>query len=227
MRNLGARMSAAHQRIVARRHAGESGCRGADAGRAAAGARAEAWAVIGAAIGVALTWFAGAAHPAICVLGLGALAAMAAYAGGDRRPRASLVARLLLAAVYVTVGLGYPTPLGLAVAALGVSLGVTAWLADKQLERAAQLHALLRLHVHGAEGGPSVLLELPGGASARYAARRAAVALAVETDRTGSCWLERDGAPLIPTRTLLAAGVRADDDLRLVAPCGAASCERR
>ena len=173
------------------------------------------WATAGAGIGVLLVWLAGATDPVISVLSVSALVGFAAYAWGDRDPSATVTARLLLAIVYVTVGVRHPTPLGVAVGMVGVAFGVFACVAARKSISAEALRARLRLTVRTSDGACSAEIEVIGAASARVAVRRSAKALGVRREQT-QCRLERAGAPLDPERSLDAAGLRSGDVLTLV-----------
>jgi hypothetical protein len=136
--------------------------------------------------------------------------------------------RLLLAAVYVTMGVSYPLPFGAVPAIFGVAFGVLACVAA----RTETLRACLSLRVRSSDGARSADIEVLGAASARFAARYAAEALGLPLERA-SYPLERAGVPLDPRRGLAAAGVRSSEVLTLVpfdrhmnvpscveAPCG-------
>jgi hypothetical protein len=147
----------------------------------------------------------------VSVVGAGALAAFAAHVCGDRGPTATLTMRLLLAAVYVTIGVRHPTPLGVGAAILGAAFAVLACLAA----RGDALRERLSLSVRNPDGVGSAVIEVIGAASARFATRRAAEALGLPIERAGYR-LERAGVPLDPGRCLAAAGVRSGDVLTLV-----------
>lgn len=173
------------------------------------------WTVGGAVIGVLLAWVAGAVDPVMVVLSASGLAAYAAFAAGHRDPRATLTMRLVIAALYVAVGVVHPTPLGIAVAAFGVGFGVVACLTV----RAEVLSARVALSVRSSDGLSSADIELIGAAPVRCAVRLAATALGRRTEWS-SCWLERGGVALKPRRSLVAAGVRSGDVLTLVTGTG-------
>jgi hypothetical protein len=172
------------------------------------------WAPAGAVIGLLLGWVAGSAEPVVSLLGAGALVGIAAYAWGDRDATATLTIRLLLAAVYVTIGATHPTPLGITVGILGASFGVLACRAARRSAAAEALRARLLLSVRSPDGTRSAEIEVMGAASARVAARRSVKALGLAPQHAR--WrLERCGRPLHPDCGLCAAGVRSGDVLTL------------
>jgi hypothetical protein len=65
------------------------------------------------------------------VLCVAAVAALVAYGVGDRGRHPPLTARLLLALVYVSIGVRHPTALGLVVAIFGVGLAVLAYASSR------------------------------------------------------------------------------------------------
>ncbi|HEY7622956.1 MAG TPA: hypothetical protein VH834_24490 [Solirubrobacteraceae bacterium] len=89
--------------------------------------RVDTWAIGGATIGVALVWLGGAADPVVGILCVAASAALVADGAGRRTSSGTLTARLLLAAVYVTIGVRHPSILGIVVAIFGAALAVLAY----------------------------------------------------------------------------------------------------
>ena len=105
-------------------------------GRAGQQAPATSWppgipacAIAGALVGAFLAMVLSVSAAFNTVLFLGALGALAGWGAGDRTIEGTLTLRLLLAAVWLAVGLGDPTPLGLVAAVFGASFGLLA-LAD-------------------------------------------------------------------------------------------------
>lgn len=182
--------------------------------------RVESRAPAAAAIGVALAWLAPAADPLLCVLTLGALGAWSATRRGDDRPQAVLATRLLAALVYLAAGVRHPSPFGLPLIGLGVGLAGLALFDARRAARARRLLTPLALTVQSPDGSRSSCIEVPAGASGRYAARRAAAALSIHGPSQRR--LSRDGALLDPDRSLISSGVRAGDSFALVAVDSAA-----
>jgi hypothetical protein len=169
------------------------------------------WAVGGAGVGFVLAWLARGVDPAGSVLSASAVSASPAQARGDRGPLATLRVRLLLAAVYVSMGVTNPLPVGVVPAVFGVAFGVLACIAARR----ELLLARLSLSVRSSDGVGGADIEVMGAASARFAARRAAEALGLPIEREGYR-LERAGVPLDSRRSLAAGGIRSGDVLTLV-----------
>ena len=170
-----------------------------------------AWAIAGAGLGGSLAWATHAVDPFVVVLSAGAAGAACGYAGGAR---GACTLRLLLAVLNVAVGVSAGGAVGVAMALFGASLGGLTLVSARRAARARALQTPLRVSVRRADGR-KVRVAVPAGASARYAARRAARALDDPFDPR-ACVLARAGAALLPERSLLAGGVRDGDTLELV-----------
>jgi len=96
-------------------------------------------AVLGAAVGFVMSATTGTPHPFMAVLDVSVLGALIGYGAGDRAVTASLTLRLLMAGVWLSVGLTDPNPLGLAAVVIGGAfalLAIAAALRAARLERA-------------------------------------------------------------------------------------------
>jgi hypothetical protein len=93
-------------------------------------------AVAGALTGLLLTTATSIANPFVAVLALSVLGALVGYASGERTTNGMLTLRLLMAGVWLAVGIGDPTALGVAALAFGGAFGL---LAIVDARRAARL----------------------------------------------------------------------------------------
>jgi hypothetical protein len=92
--------------------------------------------VAGALIGLLLSASARLAHPFVAVLALSVLGALVGYRSGERTIDGTLTLRLLMAGVWLAVGIGDPTAWGVVAAAFGSAF---AGLAIADARRAARL----------------------------------------------------------------------------------------
>ena len=107
----------------------------------------------GALAGLLLSTSTRIAHPFAAVLTLSVLGALIGYGSGDRTINGTLTLRLLMAGVWLAVGISDPTPLGIVALTFGsvfAGLSIIDARRSVRLERAqmrlAELHSARRRH---------------------------------------------------------------------------------